>query len=75
MVSVSGIDWDGNGHSRVRIGKRAGEPVARILKNKNHTHTNDGIWSVEVLGTMTEQTFRYARDAQNFAAEELNRRT
>ena len=74
MVNVAGIEWDGNGHSRVRVGTRGGKTVARLFKNKNHTHTNDGVWSVEVQGSMTEHTFRYARDAQEFAAEEVDRR-
>ncbi len=74
MVKVAGIDWDGTGHSRVRLGKIDGKEVARLRKNKNHTHTNDGVWSVEILGSMTGRDFRYARDAQLFAADELAKR-
>jgi hypothetical protein len=72
VVTVDGISWDGNGHSRVRNGIRHGVIVARLFKNSNHTHTNDGIWSVEVMGVNKEKSFRHARDAQNYAAAELN---
>ena len=74
MVMIGGIQWDGTGHSRVRNGTRNGALVARLFKNANHTHTNDGIWSVEVMGVRTEAAFRYSRDAQNYAAKELERR-
>ena len=71
MVKRHGIEWDGNGHSLIRTGLRGGKPVARLLKNKNHTHSNDGVWSVEVHGRLLEESFRHAADAQRRAAEEL----
>ena len=69
MGIVRGIDWDGNGHSNRRSGRIENQEVAVIHKNKNHTHSNDGIWSVEVFGEISHSTFRYVKDAQEHAAD------
>lgn len=71
MVKRHGIEWDGNGHSPIRHGQLEGKTVARLIKNKNHTRSNDGIWSVEVNGRVLPDTFRYAADAQARAATEI----
>lgn len=64
MVKVGELTWDGNGHSRIRNGRQGGDVVAQLVKNFNHTHTNDGIWSVHVMGRSLDERFRHARDAQ-----------
>lgn len=71
MVVVIGICWDGNGHSWRRSGKIDGREVAVIRKLKNHTYSNSGNWPVELDGVVLQQTFRAVRDAQEFAAEQL----
>ena len=73
MVKVGELTWDGDGHSRIRNGRRGDAVVAQLVKNFNHTHSNDGIWSVHVMGQALDERFRHARDAQSAAWEAYQR--
>lgn len=51
-------------HALRSEGKVDGITVAVICKNKNHTHTNDGIYKVHVLGEELNQRFRRVEEAR-----------
>ena len=63
------IEWDGNGHSAVRNGRVGDRVVAEVSKKKNHTHTNDDIYDLTVLGQPVKGKFSYIDEVKNAAEE------
>ncbi len=61
------IDFEPHGRRTKSEGKVDGVTVAVITKMKNHTHTNTGIYSVQVLGEELEERFREIEDARDAA--------
>ena len=58
------IDWSPHGHRRSSEGSVGDKVVVKIHKHKNHTHTNDGIYSVFLMGQEMPVTFRHINDAR-----------
>lgn len=56
-----------HGHGSRSEGKIDGITVVLIIKNKQHTHTNDGIYTVIVLDEKLDQQFRTIKEAREAA--------
>ncbi|NPD17581.1 hypothetical protein HOY34_20560 [Xinfangfangia sp. D13-10-4-6] len=71
------VSFSIHGHKAESVGLIGGEEVVRIRKNKTHTHTNSGIYTVFVRGVELPKTYRgidEARLAGQLAVED-NRQT
>lgn len=68
MTNAEGIlTFEPHGHGIKSEGKIDGITVVVITKNKNHTQTNDGIYTVHVLGEELGQRFRGIEEARHAA--------
>jgi hypothetical protein len=65
--SESNLTFEPHGHRIKSEGRVDGISVAKITKNKNHTHTNSGIYTVHVLGEELPQRFRGIEEARQAA--------
>lgn len=61
------LAFEPHGHGFKSEGKSDGITVAVITKNKNHTHTNDGIYTVHILAEELDQRFREIEQARDAA--------
>lgn len=61
--------FEPHGHRSRSEGKIDGITVVVITKNKNHTHTNDGIYTVHVLAEKLDRHFRRIEEARDAARE------
>ncbi|WP_275791466.1 HNH endonuclease [Pararhizobium gei] len=61
------LEFDPHGHGLRSEGRIDGITVVVITKNKNHTHTNDGIYTVNVLGEELQNRFREIKEARDAA--------
>ncbi len=68
------IQWEPHGHARISHGLVGGEQVAVIVKHKNHTYTNSGIYSVHVLGAELRDRFRGIKEARDAGDAEYERK-
>jgi hypothetical protein len=78
MKAVKGIDsikWEPHGHKRQSQGFVGSECVGIIHKNKNHTYTNSGIYSVTIMGTELRERFRGIDEARLAGQRAYNERT
>lgn len=67
------LEFEPHGHNMRSEGRIDGITVVVIIKNKSHTHTNEGIYTVHVLGDELQDRFREiveARDAARIAFAE-----
>ena len=64
------IAFDSHGHRPRSEGKIGERVVAEIIKNKNHTHTNSGSYTVVVEGRQLPKRFREIDDARQAASDE-----
>ncbi len=63
-TSKDALAFDAHGHRPMSEGKIDGIAAVTILKNKTHTHTNSGIYTVFVLGEELSEQFRNVEDAR-----------
>jgi hypothetical protein len=68
MIASGLINWEPHGHASQSNGYVANSCVAVIHKNKNHTYTNTGIYSVTVMGTELRERFRSINEARAAAS-------
>jgi hypothetical protein len=69
------ILWEPHGHKRSSQGVVGGDVVATILKHKNHTHSNRGIYSVIVLGVELPDRYREIGEARQAGEDAYLRAT
>lgn len=69
------ISYGAHGHDSQSVGTVNGQVVVRITKSQNHTYTNSGIYSVEVLGKPLGRSFRYIEEARSAGYQEYARRS
>lgn len=64
MVEFGSITYSAHGHNKKSEGRVGTEVVVVITKNKNHTLTNSGIYSVVVRGQKLPMEYRDIDEAR-----------